>query len=163
MAPQTPQPGGIQFEPSRTTGASSNALLAETQQQRRHQLVHHDSAIAVTENMAQDAHFKKVPKTGPRNIRQQHAIECEQLHISVSGGQLTIQRTAGVLRELCHQFIVACNGKPPSSTKAFVRTVREIDHPDVIISGIVRHEILDKCHRERTKQALKTLDEATES
>jgi len=60
MAPQTPQPGVIQSESNQTTGATSNAPLAETQLQRRHQLVHHDAAIAATEIMAQDAHLKKV-------------------------------------------------------------------------------------------------------
>jgi len=77
MAPQTPQPGVIQSESSRTVGASSNAPLAETQLQRRHQLVHRDAAIAATENMAQEVHLKKVPKTGRSNNRQQHAIGCE--------------------------------------------------------------------------------------
>jgi len=57
--------------------ASSNAPLAEAQQQRRHQLVHRDTAIAATENMAQDADLKMVCKTGRSNNRQQHAIECE--------------------------------------------------------------------------------------
>jgi len=64
MAPQTPQPGGIQSEPSQTLGVSSNTPLAETMQQCRSQLVHHDAAIAATEHMAQNAHFKKVLKTG---------------------------------------------------------------------------------------------------
>jgi len=77
MAPQTPQLGVIQSELSRTTGTSSNAPLAETQLQRRHQIVHRDAAIAATENMAQDAHLKKVRKTGRSNNRQQHAIGCE--------------------------------------------------------------------------------------
>jgi hypothetical protein len=77
MAPQTPQPGVIQSESSRTAGASSNAPLAEPQLQRRHQLVHRDAAIAATENMAQDAHLNKVHKTRHSNIRQQHAIGCE--------------------------------------------------------------------------------------
>jgi len=77
MAPQTPPPDEIQSESSQTTGASSNAPLAETQQQRRHQLVHRDSAIAATENMAQRAHLKIVHMTGRSNNRQQHAIGCE--------------------------------------------------------------------------------------
>ena len=77
MAPQTPLPGGIQSELSRTAGASSNAAPVETQLQRRHQLVHRDTAIAATNNMAQDAHLKKVRKTGRSNNRQQHAIGCE--------------------------------------------------------------------------------------
>jgi hypothetical protein len=58
-------------------GASSNAPLAETQLQPRHQLVHRDAAIAATENMAQDAHLKNVRKTGRINNRQQHAIGFE--------------------------------------------------------------------------------------
>jgi len=90
MAPQPPQPGGIQSEPSQTTGASSNEPLAGTQQQRSHQLVHRDAAIAATENLAQDADLKKVRWTGRRNNRQQHANGCESLHIDVEGGQLTI-------------------------------------------------------------------------
>jgi len=77
MAPQTPQPGLIQSESSQTAGASSNAPLVETRLQRRHQLVHRDAAIAATENMAPDALFKKVRKTGRSNNRQQHAIGCQ--------------------------------------------------------------------------------------
>jgi hypothetical protein len=76
MAPQTPQAGVIQTESSRTPGASSIAPLAETQLQPRHQLVHRHAAIGATENMAQDAHFKKVRKTSCCNNRQQHAIGC---------------------------------------------------------------------------------------
>jgi len=77
MAPHTPQPGVIESESCQTTGASSNASLAETQQQCRHQLVHHDAAIAATENITQDAHFKRVCKTGHSNNRMRHAIGCE--------------------------------------------------------------------------------------
>jgi len=77
MAPQTPQPGVIQSESSQTAGASSNAPLAETQLQRRHQLVHRDAANAATKSIAQDAHLKNVCKTGRSNNRQQHAIGCE--------------------------------------------------------------------------------------
>jgi hypothetical protein len=77
MVLQTPHPGVIQSESSRTMGASSNAPLADTQLQLRHQLVHRDAAIAATKNMAQDTHLKKVGKTGCNNNRQQHAIGCE--------------------------------------------------------------------------------------
>jgi len=52
MAPQIPQAGVIEFKSSRTTGPSSNAPLAETQPQGRHQLVHCDAAIAATGYMA---------------------------------------------------------------------------------------------------------------
>jgi len=47
--------------------------------------------------------------------------------------------------------------------KAFIRTVCEIEHHDVISSGIFADEFGDKGPREWTKQALKTLEEATES
>jgi hypothetical protein len=49
------------------------------------------------------------------------------------------------------------------STKAFVRTVCEIEHHDVVSSGIFEDEFRDKGPREWTKQALKTLEEVTES
>ena len=77
MAPQTPQPGVIQSESSRTPGPSYNAPLAETQLQRRYQLVHRDAAIAGTENIAQDSLLKNVRETGCSNNRQQHAIGYE--------------------------------------------------------------------------------------
>jgi len=50
-----------------------NAPQAETLQPCRHHLVHHDAAIAATENMTQDVYLKKVYKTGGRNDRKQHA------------------------------------------------------------------------------------------
>jgi len=58
MAPQTPQPGVIESKSSQTTGTSPTAPLAETQQQRRDQLIHRNAAIAATKYMAQDAHLK---------------------------------------------------------------------------------------------------------
>jgi len=64
MTPETLPPAAIGAELSRTTGASRNAPLGETQPQRRHELVHRDAAIVATENMTQDAHSKKVRKTG---------------------------------------------------------------------------------------------------
>jgi len=87
-APQSPPPGEIESGSSHMTGNSSNVPLAEKQLQRWHQLVHCDAAIAATEHMAHDAHFKIVHKTGPSNNWQQHAIGCEYLHIDVDGGQL---------------------------------------------------------------------------
>ena len=44
---------------------------------RRHCLFHGDAAIAVTKNMAQDAHLQNVHTTGRSNNTQQHAIGCE--------------------------------------------------------------------------------------
>jgi len=46
---------------------------------------------------------------------------------------------------------------------AFVRTVREIEHNDAVSSGIFVDEFPDKRPREWTKQALITLEEATEA
>jgi hypothetical protein len=45
----------------------------------------------------------------------------------------------------------------------FVRTVREIEHHDVVSSGNLADEFRDKRPRDWTKQGLKTLEEATES
>jgi len=70
---------------------------------------------------------------------------------------------AGVRRELRNKFIATRHGKPPWSTKAFVRTVREIEHHDVVSSGIFSDEFPHKRPREWTKQALITLEEATEA
>jgi len=50
------------------------------------------------------------------------------------------------------------NGKPAWSTKAFVRTVREIDHPHGVSCGMFSHNFSDKNPREWTKEALTTLD-----
>jgi hypothetical protein len=49
MARQTPQPYMIQSKLSQMTGAPLNATLAETQQQRRCQVLHRDAAIVATE------------------------------------------------------------------------------------------------------------------
>ena len=64
---------------------------------------------------------------------------------------------------LCNEFIAARNGKPPWSTQAFVRTVHEIEHHDVVSSGMFADELPDKHPHEWTKQALITLEEATEA
>jgi len=58
-------------------------------------------------------------------------------------------------------LIAAHNGKPRWSTKAFVRTVREIEHHDVVSSKIFADEFPEKHPREWTKQPLNTLEEAT--
>jgi hypothetical protein len=90
MAPETLPPGAIGAESSRTTGASRNAPLGETQQQHRHQVVHCDAANVATEIMTQDAHLKKVRKTGSSKNKKQHAIGCGSMHICVNDGQLKI-------------------------------------------------------------------------
>jgi hypothetical protein len=69
----------------------------------------------------------------------------------------------GVRKELRNEFIGAHNGKPPWSTKAFVRTVREIEHHNVVSSGIFQDEFPDKRPRKWTKQALITSEDATEA
>ena len=47
--------------------------------------------------------------------------------------------------------------------KAFGRTVRETEHHDVVRSGTFADEFRDKLPREWTKQALITLEVATEA
>ena len=113
--------------------------------------------------MTQNTPLKKVRKTGSKKNRKQPAIRCESIHICVDDGQLRLLRTAGVCRELRDWFITSRNGKSPWSTKAFNRTVREIEHHHVVSCGIFADEFCDKGSREWTKQAMKTLEEATES
>jgi len=60
------------------------------------------------------------------------------------------------------QCLAACNGKPPWSTKAFVRIVLEIEPHDVVNSGIFVDEFSDKNPWEWTKQASITLEDAME-
>jgi hypothetical protein len=90
LAPELHPPGAIGVESSQTTAASSIAPLSETQEQRRHQGVHHDAAIVATEKITQDAQLKKVRKTGSSKNMKQHAIRCEPIHICVDDGQLRI-------------------------------------------------------------------------
>jgi hypothetical protein len=156
-----PRPGENGSNTGRLAGASSNTDILGTQPERRHMLVHHDAANAATNHMTQNAHLKIGRKTGSSKNKKQHAVGCESIHIEAIGGQCTVKCTAGIRRELRNEFIAACDGKPPWSTKAFVRTVRELEHHNVISCGIFAAEFPDKNHREWTKQALITLEEAT--
>jgi len=133
-----------------------------TQQERRHQVVNHNTANAATKHMTQDAHFTIVRTTGSSKKKTQHAVGYEYIHMEVNGRQLTVQCMASVCRELCDQFIVACNREPPWSTEAFVHTNCETEHLDVISSGIVADEYPDNHPCEWTKQAVITLERATE-
>ena len=90
MVPDILQPGVIEAESSRTTGASNNVPPSETQQQRRQRLVHRDAAIVASKNMTQEAHFKIVRKTGSSKNMKQHAIGCKSIQIDVDDGQLTV-------------------------------------------------------------------------
>ena len=69
----------------------------------------------------------------------------------------------GILREIRNEFIAAGNGKSPWSTNAFVRIAYKIEHHDIVSSGIFADEFPDKRPHEWTKQALITLEGATEA
>jgi hypothetical protein len=58
-----------------------------------------------------------------------------------------------VPRELCDQCIAAHNGKPLGPIQAIVRTVRKMEHYDVVISGILMVKFRDKHPRQWTKRA----------
>jgi len=131
-----------------------------TQQECRHQVVHREATDAATKHMTEDAHLKIVCKTGSSTNKKQHAVGCQYLHTVVNSHQLTIKRIAGIRRDLCDQFIAVRNGKHPWWTKAFVRTVREIEHHDVGSPGIFAAEFPEKHAQEWTKQALITLEMA---
>jgi len=158
MDTQPPQPGRSWSESSPLVGASSNMSLIGTQQERRHQLVHCNAANAVTKNMTQDAHLKIVGKTGTSTNKKQLAVGWEYIHTVVNGRQIAVCHTVGVLRELRDQFIATRIGKPPWSTKTFVRTVHKIEHHDEVTSGIFADEFRDMHPREWTKQALITTE-----
>lgn len=66
-------------------------------------------------------------------------------------------------RELREQFKASASGKMPWSTKAFVRTVREIEHHDVVNSGIYAAEFKSKEPRDWTYGAIETLETAAEA
>jgi len=163
MDPQTPQQGASGPESSRTTGALTKAPPTDTPQQLRHQWVHRDAANAATSIIPLDAHINILPTTRSSKNMKQHAIGCDWIHIRVDSHWLPIYCTAGVHRELRDQCIAACNGKPPCSTNAFVNTVLEIEHHDMVSCGILVDKFHDKRPPEWTNQALMTLEEATEA
>jgi len=96
---------------------------------------------------------------GSKNMKQ-HAIVWEYIRIEVDGHQPMIWYPAGVYRELRDQCIATRNGKPRWETKIFVWIVSEINHHDVVSSGIFADECSDKQPQERTKQAIPTLEDA---
>jgi len=90
MGTQPPPPGGSWSNTGRLAGASSNTDILGTQQERRHNLVHRDTANAAPKHMTQDAHLKIVRKTGSSKNKKQHAVGCEYIHIEAKGGKLTV-------------------------------------------------------------------------
>jgi len=143
MAPQTPRHGESGTESSRTMGDSSNMLPTETQLQPRHNWVHRGAEIAATEDMTLDPQLRIVCMTRSSKKRKQHAIGCNSCRIEVHRRQLMMSHVAGVRREVHDQFIAARNGKPPWSTNASVRTLCEIEHHDVVTSGIFPDQFSD--------------------
>jgi len=160
---QPPPPGESGTNTGRLAGATSNTELFGKHQERRHKLVHRNAANVATKHMTQDAHLKIVCKAASGKNKKQHAVGCEYILVVANSTELTEWCTADVRRELRNEFIAALNGKPPWSTKAFVCTVCEIEHHDVVSSGIFADEFPDKSPREWTKLALITLEEATEA
>jgi hypothetical protein len=63
MTSETPPPGVIGAKSSGTTGTSTNTPLGKTQQQCKHQLLHHHTAIVATEHTTQAAHLHMIRKT----------------------------------------------------------------------------------------------------
>ena len=136
-----PQPGGEGSKTSQSTGTSSNTSLLGTQLEPRHQSIHRNSANEATKNMRQDAHLQILCQTRSCKNMKHRAIGCDYIHTMANGHQLTVQCTVSVGRELPVQCITAHNGKPPSSTRAFVHTLREIEQDDVVSSGIFVDEL----------------------
>jgi len=84
MATETIQQGESGSGSSQLTGASSNALLAGTQQWSRHLVVDHKAANVAAEKIALDTHLQIVCKlTSSKNYMQQ-VIGWDSIHILVS-------------------------------------------------------------------------------
>ena len=92
----------------------------------------------------------------------QHPGGCQYIHTIVNSRQFTLYRMAGVRCELCDHLITGRNEKHPWSTRTFVSKVREIIHHDVVSYGIFADQFPEMHPREWKKQALITLEEATE-
>jgi len=88
MATQIPQTGEGRSESSEMMGASSNASLERTLQQRRQRLVHYEAVYVATKNMTQHANLQIIRKTRSNMNQKQHAIGCEYVHIMVDRCQL---------------------------------------------------------------------------
>jgi hypothetical protein len=64
--------------------------------------------------------------------------------------------------KLWEQFKHSRNGNCPWSTKTFVRTVCEIEHHDIVCSGVFANEFSDKLLQVKTGGAFNAWKEATE-
>ena len=162
MHTQPPQPGVSRSECSRLAGATSNTTNIGKQQERRHQLFHHNMANVSTKHMTQNAQLKIVRKTGSSKNKKEHGVGSEFVHIEVNGHQWIIWHKSGIRKELRDQFIATRSGKPPWSSQAVVCTVCKIKHHDVISSAIVVDEFPNEHPRKWRKQVLITLEEAME-
>jgi len=159
----TPQLGERWSESSWSTVTSSNAALTGTHPQRRHEFVHLYAANAATENMTQEAYSNIVRKFGILKSKKQQAVGCAYIHITVNSPQLTMSSTAYIVRGLRDKFITARNRKPATLTKAFVHTVGEITHHNVVSSRIFADEFCYKHPQQWTRLALIMLEECTEA
>jgi len=90
MDAQPPPSGESGSNTGRLAGATSNTDILGTPQERRHKLVHRDTANAATKHMTQDACLKIVRKTGGRKNKKQHAVGWECIRVEAIGGQLSV-------------------------------------------------------------------------
>jgi hypothetical protein len=86
MDTEPPPPAESQLNTGRLAGATSNMVNHGTQQERRHKLVHRDTANAAAKHVTQDAHLKIVRKTECRKNTKQHAVGRECIRIEAIGG-----------------------------------------------------------------------------
>jgi len=112
--------------------------------------------------MTLDARLNIVGQSGSSRNKKWHAIGYEYSRIEVDERQLPIQYAAGIRGKLRDQSLAAPVWNPPWSTKTFVHTVCDIEHHDVVSSGICADEFSDKNPREWAKQAFTTFEEALE-
>jgi hypothetical protein len=101
MPTPTLQQGESGYKSIQSPGATSNASLADTNQQRSRQFVHCDVAMPVTQMMTQDPRVN-IDRKSRRSMKQMHhRIERVYMHITLNGFRLTLYCEMSKHSKLC--------------------------------------------------------------
>jgi hypothetical protein len=163
MDTQPPPQGESGSNTGRLAFSTSNQNILATQQERRHKLVHRNANNAAPKPMTLVEHLKIVRKTGSSKNKMLHGVGCESIHIKAMRCQLSLKYTPGVGREVSNEFIAAHDCNAPLASKADFRTVRKIEHHDLVRAGNFTDVFPEKHRHKCMKQACITLDESMEA
>ena len=120
-----------------------------------------DAHDAARQLMQDGEHLTTVRKSGQKGNRSHHAIGCKYFYI-VMLHSLPIIMIAKMRLELREQYHASRDCQAPWSKKAFIRTIREIEHHDVVCSGIFADSFPDKLPLGWSKGAVTAIEEAAE-